>query len=135
MKTKSASSAPAKAGATPRELIVKISAATKLAEAAHKTAQAAKADFKRARKAYKQVKKAAKTARREVKALKKVLAAAKAAAARTKTAKARKPLQVRQSSPAVKSSIEPTIVVPAPATPAAADSPPPATTPVENQAG
>ena len=119
MKTSKASKAPAKTGAKSRELVAKISLATKRAEATRKTAQAAKADFKRVRKNYKHVKKAAKAARRELKALKKALAAAKAAA-RKKTARTRKPLQVRKSTPMHATKVEP-VVVSASSAPAPAD--------------
>ncbi len=108
MKTTPASHAPVKVGASPRQLLAKISTAKKKADTAERTASAAKAVYKKVRKTHKQAKKSAKEARRELKALKKALLAAKAAAARTKSAKARKPVRVRKPAP-IPVAVEPVV--------------------------
>jgi len=84
----------------PSEILVKIAAAKKRADATKRAAQAEKVEFKRVRKSYKQAKKTAKAARRLLKELKKDLVAAKAAIARSKVAVRKKITKKTRRSPA-----------------------------------
>jgi chromosome segregation ATPase len=100
----------------PSEIIAKISAAQKSADAAKKTAREAKAKLKKVRKDYKLAKKTAKAFRRQLKELKKDLVAAKAAITRAKKTAAKK----RKAKPSRKTSLvspqpgEPAVPFPVP---------------------
>ena len=91
---------PQKTGLGAQEIIRKISAAKKVAEARKKKARETKILFKKSRKAYRLAKKAAKESRRAVKELERSLVAARAAAARLRKAKKPRPATVRKSSSA-----------------------------------
>lgn len=99
---KNAPTLPLKAKPKLAEIVAKITASKKRADALKKVAQEAKEGFKRVRKTYKQAKKAAKAARRDLKELKKSLAAAKAAVTRSKSAaKTRKQKTARKVIPVI----------------------------------
>jgi hypothetical protein len=80
-----------------RELLAKVAAAKKKADAAAQKAKEAKALFKNARRTHKKTRKTAKSARRDLKVLKKLLAAARLAAKRTKAARPGKPTHAREA--------------------------------------